>query len=116
MRKAVVEKAAERLLAEYPGVQQLVITRGRKGAFLISAVERDNSVFLEASSTEAVDTSGAGDVFTAALMLARLEGKSLKEAGLFAGDAAARVVSRPGAWSAIPDRQQFQQLRNTITK
>ncbi len=116
MRKAVVEKAAERLLTEYPGVQQLVITRGGKGAFLISAGERDNPVFLEASSTETVDTSGAGDIFTAALMLARLEGKSLKEAGLFAGDAAARVVSRPGAWSAIPDRQQFQQLLNTIKK
>lgn len=54
----------------------------------------------------AVDATGSGDVFTAALLLAMLEGRSDADALAFACAAAALAATRPGAQSACPDRAE----------
>jgi ribokinase len=57
-----------------------------------------------------VDATGAGDVFTAALMVALLEGRSDPEALRFACAAAALSTTRQGAQPACPRRQDVEAL------
>ena len=49
----------------------------------------------------AVDTVGAGDAFTAGLLVYALEGKSLADATAFANRLAARVAAAPGGTPSI---------------
>ncbi len=55
-----------------------------------------------AVSVPVVDTTAAGDAFTAALVHFYLEGKDMERATYLANCAAAIVVSREGAYSSIP--------------
>lgn len=54
-----------------------------------------------------VDTVGAGDAFTAAMVCLHLEGKSLREAARFAVHYAARVCEQPGGTPTI-DRAEVE--------
>jgi sugar/nucleoside kinase (ribokinase family) len=78
-----------------PKVRTLVITRGAEGAV---AAENGRSVEIPAApATQVVDTTGAGDLFAAGFLAARLRGRAL-EACLEAGAiAAAEVISHFGA-------------------
>jgi ribokinase len=74
--------------------REVVVTLGAAGALWTdgAAVER-----VAAAPTEVVDTTGAGDAFTAGLLAARTAGAD-RRAALEAGAAlAARAVQRPGA-------------------
>jgi ribokinase len=57
-----------------------------------------------------VDTTGAGDCFTAAFAVARLEGKAAPAALRFAATAAAICVQRAGAMPSLPSRQEADDL------
>ena len=57
---------------------------------------------IPAIKVQAVDTTAAGDSFTAALAIMLADGKSLKEAAIFANYVSAIVVTRKGAQSSIP--------------
>jgi sugar/nucleoside kinase (ribokinase family) len=76
-------------------VKTLVITRGAEGAL---AAEAGETVEIAAAPAAAVvDTTGAGDLFAAGFLAARLRGRAL-EACLEAGAiAAAEVISHFGA-------------------
>jgi ribokinase len=54
----------------------------------------------------AVDTTAAGDVFNGAFAVALAEGKPVAEAARFANAAAAISVTRPGAQSSVPSREE----------
>jgi ribokinase len=83
------------------GVEQLIVTVGDKGA-----VGADNSGVwaVEPPLVKVVDTSGAGDVFCAALAVALVEGRSSREAAAWACTAASLSVSKPGTILAYPTR------------
>jgi ribokinase len=84
--------AATYLRARGPGV--VVVTLGGEGC----AVADDGGVApLSAYPVEAVDTTGAGDCFAAAVGLGLADGRSALQAARFAAAAAAISVTRPGA-------------------
>lgn len=85
------------------GVENVIITLGSKGALVYS----DHMVELvPAVQVEAIDTTAAGDVFNGALTVALSEGRDLKEAVGFACKASAISVTRVGAQSSAPYRNE----------
>ncbi|WP_448104515.1 ribokinase [Pedobacter panaciterrae] len=98
---ASAKEAAETLRKQ--GVKNVIITLGKLGAVLL---EEDVFYHIEAPEVETVDTTAAGDVFNGALAVAVAEGRSLRDAASFACRAAAIAVTRLGAQSSIPYRNE----------
>jgi ribokinase len=96
------EKAARYLLDK--GVQNVIITMGASGAFLVSG---STSKMIPVIPVKAVDTTAAGDVFNGALAVAISEGKDIEEAVGFANKAAAISVTRMGAQASAPYRKEI---------
>jgi len=81
----------------------LCVTLGAEGCLVLDAgVVRHVPAF----AVEAVDTTGAGDVFHGALAVALAEGRAPLAAVRFASAAAALKCTRFGGRSGIPDRGQ----------
>ena len=81
-------------------VPLLAVTRGKRGAVIRRPGAPD--VTVEAFPARAVDPTGAGDVFGAALFLSLWLGQPLARAGRTAAWAAARCVQGVGT-AAVPD-------------
>lgn len=100
-----LEEAVEILKA--CGVSNVIVTLGEKGVYI---KEENRAAFrLAAKRVQAVDTTAAGDSFTAALAVMLSEGSSLVDAAEFANVAAAVVVTRKGAQSSIPTKEEVWQ-------
>ena len=86
------------------GVDTVVITMGPAGALIL-----EGAVFthVPAPKVQPVDTTAAGDTFNGALAVALSENKSLPDAVRFACEAAAVSVTRLGAQSSIPYRNEL---------
>ena len=93
---------AARILSRM-GVQHVIITLGSKGALICSDGKAE---IVPALKVEAVDTTAAGDVFNGALTVALSEGRNLKESVRFACKASAISVTRVGAQSSAPYRNE----------
>lgn len=76
------------------GSELVCITRAEHGCFVASHKE---SVDVAGKSVAVVDTVGAGDAFTAALLMTQLEDWPLADAAKFANEVGALVASQPGA-------------------
>ncbi len=85
------------------GVKKVIITMGSKGALIH---DENTTEMIPGFKVKAVDTTAAGDCFNGALTIAISEGRILKEAVLFANRAAAISVTRQGAQSSMPYRQE----------
>ena len=96
------KKAAQFLHTQ--GVKSIVITLGSKGAILYHENEFH---IIPAIPCKAIDTTAAGDVFCGALAVAIAEGKDMLSAVQFACKAAAISVTRMGAQSSIPNRNEL---------
>lgn len=96
-------RAAERLLAS--GVQAVVVTMGAQGYVL---ADGDSMAFVRAIAVDAVDATAAGDAFTGSLAVARAQGQSLRDAAAFAARVAALSVTKMGAQSSMPTRQEVE--------
>ena len=86
------------------GVKNVIITMGAAGAYLKS---ENHSEMVPGIKVKAVDTTAAGDVFNGALAVALAEGKELKDAVIFANQAAAISVTRLGAQASAPYRNEI---------
>lgn len=82
------------------GVKNVVVTLGEKGAYLYS--DDYPGVEIPSKRVEAVDTTAAGDCFTAAMALQLAQGSDIHDAILFASLVSSIVVTRKGAQSSIP--------------
>lgn len=100
---ATAFEAAETLHAR--GVKRVVVKMGAKGCILF---DDEGGRRVKAYQVQAVDTTGAGDTFAAALAVRLAEGASFDEAGVFASAAAAIACTKPGAEAAMPTRQQVE--------
>jgi ribokinase len=85
------------------GVKVVIIKLGERGC-LVS--EGGNTTLVPSPAVSAVDTTGAGDVFNAALAVACSEGAALLDACRFAVRAAALSVTRLGAQHGMPSRAE----------
>ncbi|WP_044470755.1 ribokinase [Mannheimia massilioguelmaensis] len=85
------------------GIENVLITLGSKGVFVS---QNGKGEIVPGFCVNAVDTTAAGDTFNGALVTAILEDKPLQEAIRFAHAAAAISVTRQGAQSSIPNRQE----------
>lgn len=95
-REELVEGA--RALLE-KGVETVIVTLGGEGAMLVT---RDSCQEFKAQKVAAVDTTAAGDSFTAAFAVAYSQGESYEQAIALGNKVSAIVVTRKGAQSSIP--------------
>ena len=86
------------------GAKSVIITLGSKGSLLFDGQEMD---YTPAVKAQAVDTTAAGDCFIGALVTALSENKSMKEAVQFATKAASISVTRNGAQTSLPYRNEM---------
>ena len=103
--ETAVAKAADALLAR--GAQNVIITLGARGAFVAG---KEGRGLVKGFKVKPVDTTAAGDVFNGTLAVALAEGKTLLEAARFASAAAAISVTRLGAQTSAPTRDEIDRL------
>jgi ribokinase len=85
------------------GVENAIITMGGSGVVLVNKQE---TRMFAAPKVQAVDTTAAGDAFAGYLGALLAEGKSLEEAIEVAVKAASISVTKLGASSSLPTRDQ----------
>ncbi|MFG0763796.1 ribokinase [Aeromonas media] len=85
------------------GIADVMITLGSQGVYCSNDQQQ---ALIPGFRVEAVDTTAAGDTFNGALLAAELAGADFHSAVRFAHGAAALSVTRFGAQSSIPGKQE----------
>ena len=99
-------EAALRMLRNRHG-GLLCVTLGAKGA---AALDGDRYIHQPAFAVDAVDTTGAGDIFRAGFIYASLRGDSTADILRFACAAAAVSCTRRGAINSVPSLGDVNEL------
>lgn len=99
-------ESADRAAAVFfsKGVQNVLITLGSRGVYIST---EGHSEIVPAYKVKAIDTTGAGDAFNGGLLTALSEGRTLREAAVFANALAALSVQRLGTTPAMPTREEI---------
>lgn len=97
--------ACERVLAK--GVKTVIVTMGAEG-FVLG--DDEGTAFVEPCKVEAVDSTAAGDAFTGSLAMGIAMGQSVRQASRLAGNVAALSVTKMGAQSSMPTRQEIERF------
>lgn len=92
------------------GVGNLIVTRGGAGAMIVSD---DGVQTVPSISVDVVDTTGAGDAFTAGLAVALAEGRTLHDAVQFAVCSGAIACTALGVIPSLAQRTQVDELYKT---
>jgi ribokinase len=98
------------LREKYPR-SAIVLTLGGEGAYY---ADGETTVYQEAIPAKAVDTTGAGDVFTGYLLASLAKGARPAEAMYTASVAAALSITKPGACASIPTADEVEAFRKTL--
>ncbi|HVK54684.1 MAG TPA: ribokinase [Burkholderiales bacterium] len=101
---ASAKAAAARLREQGP--KAVLLTLGPKGVLI---ADENGARHIPAPQVTAVDTTAAGDTFIGGFTVALAEGLSLVEAAQFGQRAAAISVTRFGAQTSIPNRDEVMQ-------
>lgn len=97
-------RSTESALKQYPN--KVFITEGKEGARYFDGKKE---ITVPSYTVEAIDTTGAGDTFNAALAVALAEGKSITESLQFANRAASLSVTKFGAQGGMPNRSEVEE-------
>lgn len=89
----------------------VLLTEGPRGCRLFRGERRDH---FPAPRLRAVDTAGAGDVFTGVVTARLARGASLEAATALAVEAAALAVTRPGTSGSFPTREEIDSLLHEL--
>jgi sugar/nucleoside kinase (ribokinase family) len=103
--EADLERALRRLRRDHAGL--LCVTLGDRGAM---ALEGDAVHYVPAFHVDALDTTGAGDVFRAGFIYALLRGDRPDATLRFANAAAALSCTREGALGSEPTLAETERL------
>lgn len=90
------------------GVKRVVVTLGSDGA---RGFDDEGDYTVPAEPVNPIDTTGAGDTFCGAWASEMLRGASFADALAYANRAAAISVTRRGAQSSIPTRDEVEEAR-----
>ncbi|KZE63898.1 ribokinase [Fictibacillus phosphorivorans] len=96
--------STEEALKQYPN--KVFITEGKDG---VRYHDGEKEVLVPSYPVEAVDTTGAGDTFNAALAVALAEGNSISDSLRFANRAASLSVTKFGAQGGMPLREEVEE-------
>ena len=108
--QSINDLASVREVARYllnKGPEAVVLKLGGEGAFLVTANREE---FFPAYKVDVVDTTAAGDAFSAALSVAIINGKTLEGAVRFANAAGALAVTKLGAQPSLPGRDELEEF------
>ena len=113
--KVLTEKDAEQaaIFLHKKGIETVIITLGCKGAWVSSAKQ---GAIIAGFKVKAIDTIGAGDTFNGMLVTALLEGKTLEQAIKYAHAAGALSVTKSGAQTAVPSRNEVEEFLEQQSK
>jgi ribokinase len=100
-----VIRAAEALRRRGP--RAVMVTRGATGALLVGEGE---PAAIPAPTVQAIDPTAAGDAFVGTLAVALASGEPTAQAARRACVVAALTVTRPGAQSSFPSREEIASL------
>lgn len=103
------EKGAELLLDA--GARIVCVTLGGKGCYVADST--GESHLIDAYPTDVVDTTGAGDAFTAGFLFGLLRDKSLYESGKMGNLVASFCIREYGGRKGLPYKET---LKNNILK
>lgn len=92
------------------GVEVIAVKRGVEGARIVTQTK---DFLIPAQKVEAVDTTGAGDVFAAGFLAGLLKGLNFEQSGRLATLLAARSITGYGR-SAYPDLAFFEQVLKEV--
>lgn len=85
------------------GARYVILKRGKRGALLSGPGFQAN---VPGYPVEAIDSTGAGDVFAGAFLAAWLKGQTMTESAQFANAAAAMSVTEAGSVAGVRDFKQ----------
>lgn len=97
------EKIIFVLMEKFPR-SQFILTLGKEGSIYFG--KACEQIFVPAKKVKAVDTTGAGDTFIGYFLAFLVEGLEIKRCLELASAAAAICVTRKGAASSIPKREE----------
>ena len=100
-----IKRGARKMIER--GVKAVIVTLGEEGCMLVT---EECEEFFETIKMRALDTTAAGDSFTAAFAVALSEGKDCADAIRFGQKASAVTVTRKGAQTSMPDRKEVTDL------
>ncbi|MEM1690255.1 MAG: sugar kinase [Thermofilaceae archaeon] len=104
-------RATSFILEQKPDLEHVAVRLGSRGAYVVS--REGEEALVEAFKVHVVDTTGAGDAWTAGFITFRLiEGRDLREAVLLANAVAAMKCTRRGATTAMPRRFELKEFLN----
>jgi ribokinase len=89
------------------GAKTVIVTLGEKGALI---VEEAGHMLVPTMTVDAVDSTGAGDAFNAALAVMLAEGRPMVEAVQFANCAGALACTKLGAIPSYTRREVVEQV------
>ena len=109
--EADLERALRKLRKSHEGL--LCVTLGTNGAMVLDG---DRIFHSPAFKVDAVDTTGAGDIFRAAFVHALLAGRPTEAMLRFANAAAAVSCTRPGAMGGVPSPADVDRMLSRETR
>ena len=89
------------------GVKNIIVTEGEKG---INYYSKNKKLHLDSLKVKAVDTTAAGDVFAGAFAASLMEKNDIKKSLEFAVEAAAYSVTKMGAQSSVPNKEDLNKF------
>lgn len=89
------------------GVKNVIVTLGKEGCLIVT---KDKEEFFGPYQVKALDTTAAGDSFTAAFALALSQGKTYSEAISLGQKVSSIAVTRKGAQTSIPTMEEVNMI------